>query len=179
MPLDVVAVEAFTRGRLDRDDDETERQLAAALAAARNYCGWHVTPVLVDQTVTLDGPGTQLLVLPTLKLTELSEVTESDVELDLDILVWSARGLIAKRDVSAYWTSVFGSITVMFSHGYDAAPDFESVVLSAIERGAFGSDISPRVIGPFQYTDPGNSDAVLFTDAERAVLDRYRLEKAT
>jgi hypothetical protein len=176
MPLDVVAVEAFTRGRLDRDDDETERQLAAALAAARSYCGWHVTPVLVDQTVTLDGPGTQLLVLPTLKLTELSEVTENDVELNLADLASSARGLIVKRELGAYWTSVFGAITVIFSHGYDDAPDFESVVLSAIERGAFSSDANPRVIGPFQYADTTPANA-LFTDAERAILDKYSLEK--
>jgi hypothetical protein len=46
MTLDVLAVEAFTEGRLNRDDAETQRQLDAALAAARGYCGWHVTPVV-------------------------------------------------------------------------------------------------------------------------------------
>jgi hypothetical protein len=175
--LDVVAVEGFTRGRLDRDDDETERQLAAALAAARGYCGWHVTPVLVDQTITLDGPGGELLVLPTLKLTELSEVDEDGTELLLADLNWSARGLIRKRN-GLYWTSLFGAITVIFSHGYASADDFESVVLSAIERGAFSSDKGPTTIGPFQYAG-SLEDRMLFTDAERAVLDRYRLEKTT
>ena len=175
MTLNAVAVESFTRGRLDRDDEETQRQLDAALAAAKRYCGWHVTPVLVDDEVTLDGPDSHLLVLPTLKLTELTEVAEDGEELVLADLNWSARGLIAKRS-GYWWTPMFGAITVIFSHGYSSAPDFESAVLSAIARGAFNNDLSPRVIGPFQYSDP--SAGVLFTDAERAVLDRYSLEKA-
>lgn len=175
MTLDVVAVESFTGGRLDRDDDETERQLDAALAAARSYCGWHVTPVAVDQTITIDGPGAHLLVLPTLKMTELSEVDEDGTELNLADLNWSARGLIQKRD-GHWWTPLLGAITVIFSHGYSSAPDFESAVLSAIARGAFNNDLSPRVIGPFQYSEPPTA-GVLFTDAERAVLDRYSLEK--
>ena len=53
MTLDVVTLEQFTRGRLDRDDDESQRQLNAALAAARRYCGWHVTPVLTSTAITI------------------------------------------------------------------------------------------------------------------------------
>ena len=176
MSLDVVAVENFTRGRLNRDDQETQRQLDAALAAARRYCGWHVTPV-IETEVTLDSTGARILVLPTLKLTELGSVFEDGEELNLSDLNWSARGLVQKRS-GMWWTQMFGAITVDFAHGYADAPDFESVILSAIERGAFSADTTPRVIGPFQYSDPGNSDSVLFTDAERAVLDRYALEKA-
>jgi len=174
--LDVVAVEGFTRGRLNRDDDETQRQLDAALAAARNYCGWHVSPVAVGEQITLDGTGTSVLVLPTLKVTDLIEVEEDGATLELTDLSWSERGLILKKS-GHWWSAMFRSITVTFSHGYSSAPDFDSVILSAIERGAFSSDSAPRVIGPFQYSDPGNADAVLFTDSERAVLDRYALEK--
>lgn len=177
MTLDVVAVEGFTRGRLNRDDDETQRQLDAALAAARNYCGWHVTPVANGEQITIDGTGTSVVVLPTLKVTDLTEVEEDGVILELTDLNWSERGLILKKS-GHWWSTMFRSITVTFSHGYASAADFESVILSAIERGAFSSDSAPRVIGPFQYSDPGNADAVLFTDSERAVLDRYALEKA-
>ena len=176
MTLDVVAVEAFTNGRLDRDDEETQRQLDAALAAARTYCGWHVSPSMADVELTLDGPGDRLLVLPTLKLTELSEVSEDGVELNLAELHWSARGLIAKRG-GTYWSALFGSITVIFSHGYSSAPDFESVVLSAIDRGGFISESSPRVIGRFRYTDALAPAGSAFTGMERMVLDRYSLER--
>ena len=178
MSLDVSTVQAFTQGRLDQDDAETDRQLDAAVAAARAYCGWHVTPVLVDQEVTLDGPGTHLLVLPTLKLTELSEVNEDEVEIELTDLNWSVRGLIQKKS-GHWWSQDFGSIVVIFSHGYTSANavDFESAIFSAIARGAFSTETSPRVIGPFQYSDTTAAGA-LFTDSERAILDRYSLEKS-
>ena len=179
MTLNVVAVETFTKGRLDHDDEETQRQLDAALAAARAYCGWHVSPVLVDQEITLDGPTTShLLVLPTLKMTELSEVTEDEVAIELTDLNWSVRGLIQKKS-GHWWSQMFGSIVVVFSHGYTSAnaQDFESAIFSAIARGAFSTETSPRVIGPFQYSDTGAAGA-LFTDSERAILDRYSLEKS-
>lgn len=177
MTLDVVAVEAFTRGRLDRDDDETQRQLDAALAAARRYCGWHVTPVATSATVTLDGPGQRVLILPTLALGAVSAVTENGVSIDTDTISWSARGMVVKLD-NTLWAEGFGNITATITHGYADAADFESVVLSAIDRGGFSVGDAPRVIGPFQYSDPAGGTGALFTDAEKAVLDLYRLEKA-
>ena len=175
MALTVLAVEAFTQGRLDRDDAETQRQLDAALAAARTYCGWHVTPVLTNSQITVDGPGGRVLALPTVKITALSAITEDGVTLDLADVQWSERGLIAKND-GAFWSRNYRSITVTFSHGYAEAADFESAVLSSIERGAFSAEHGPRVIGPFQYAEPTSAGAA-FSGLERATLDRYSLEK--
>ena len=47
---------------------------AATVAEVRAYCGWHIAPV-VTETLTLDGPGGHLLVLPTLRLVDLLSVT--------------------------------------------------------------------------------------------------------
>lgn len=178
MTLDVVAVESFTQGRLDRDDAETTRQLEAALAAARTYCGWHVTPVLANQSVTVDGPGGTLLMLPTLALTSLIAVTEDSVVLDMTGLEWSTRGIVRKLD-GRLWTGRLRGITATISHGIASAPDFEAVVLAAIDRGALasGSDTLARVIGPFQYDSTASEPGAIFTNAERAVLDRYALER--
>lgn len=175
MALTAAAVEDFSRGRLDRDDSETIRQLAAAVAAARRYCGWHVTPLLTAQTITLDGPGSPLLVLPTMNLTALTSVTEDGVAVTVADLMWSARGLIHKP-YGQIWTDKLGGVSVVISHGYSAAEDFESVIFSAIDRGAFSPDREPKMIGPFQYPDAGAASDAIFTGNERAVLDRYRLE---
>lgn len=160
-------VEAYTQGRLDRDDAETARCLAAALSAARRYCGWNVTEV-VDDEVTLDGPAGSLLVLPTLHLTQLVSVVEDGVTLNLDDLYTSSRGLVRKRS-GGTWSRHFGAITVVMTHGYADAPDFNAAILSAVDRISMGG--APRVIGPFQYETDGTAD-------ELTVLDRYRLEKA-
>jgi len=175
--LDPVAVEAFTRGRLNRDDPDTQRQLEVALAAARHWCGWHVTPVR-EMTLTIDGPGGKLLVLPTLFVKRIQGIAELGVPMDLGDITWSKNGRVAKRDATP-WTDEFQGIEVTFTHGYDSAIDFENVILAAVDRGhATASSGSIKAIGPFQYNSTFGAEAgPSFMEQEVSVLDRYRLEK--
>ena len=102
---------------------------AAALAAARRYCGWCVTPA-ETVTLTLDGPGGPVLSLPTLHLTSVASVTEDGVAWDVADLRVSGRGQIRKRS-GGWWTSAYASIAVTFTHGYASAPDFDAAVEQA------------------------------------------------
>ena len=148
---------------------------ARATAAARRYCGWHVTPVSADEEITLDGPGGRLLVLPTLQLTELSAVAENGVDLDLGDLSWSAGGLVAKRDGS-YWTDQLGAITVTFSHGYASAPDFDhavAVIADTIAAGRGDAGLIRKRIDDVEYQWAAAGDALAGTGA---LLDKFRLE---
>lgn len=169
--LSVAAVEQYTKGRLAQGDPETVRLLAEGLSAARRYCGWHVTPIVTDDEVTLDGPGGRLLRLPTLRLVELASVTENGVELDVvaDLYV-SPLGMVSKRS-GGCWSDKFGAIEVTMTHGFEDAPDFDGAVLSAIDRASLAPTGGRlRVIGPFQYETESTAD-------ERARLDLYRLER--
>lgn len=168
--LSAAAVEQYTKGRLAQGDPETVRLLAEGLSAARRYCGWHVTPIVTDDEVTLDGPGGRLLRLPTLRLGELTSVRENGVELGVDTLYVSALGMVSKRS-GGCWSDKFGAIEVTMTHGFDAAPDFDAAVLSAIDRASFASSGGrPRVVGPFQYETDGSHSECL-------ILDLYRLER--
>lgn len=108
--------------------DGVDQMLLAASALVRSACRWHVWPV-VTETLTLDGPGRDLLSLPTLKVTALTSVTEtlrgkgqSPATVDLDDVEWSASGLVWRHDRSC-WTSRARGITVSFSHGWSVPPD--------------------------------------------------------
>lgn len=103
---------------------------AAALAAARRYCGWIVTPP-VEEVITVDGPGGRVLSLPTMQLTEVTAVVEDGTALDVTTLRWSVtRGQIYKKS-GACWTSAAGAISVSMTHGYETAPDFDAAVAQA------------------------------------------------
>jgi hypothetical protein len=174
-PLDV---ENYTQGRLNRDDPETVRVLAAALGAARRYCGWHVTPVLSAVQMTVDGPGSPLLVLPTLRMVAMSSLTEDGVAVDLSTVRWSSRGLVRKKN-RCRWTCEYGGIVATITHGFDDAEAWQSAVLSLIDRWSQLSDGGEaRVIGPFQYDTTREAAGSAFTDVERFILDSYALEKA-
>ncbi|MEV5360582.1 hypothetical protein AB0K45_09585 [Micrococcus luteus] len=173
------AVAAYTSGRLAADDAETQRLLSAGLAAARRFCGWHVTGVREDDEVTLDGPGGELLVLPTLHLVELTGVVEHGVALDVDTDVHvSARGLVRKRS-GACWSRHYGAITVTMNHGFDDAADFNAAVLSFVDRSSYAAAGGRRkAVGPFQYETEAMAGASAFSTVERSLLEQYRLESA-
>lgn len=172
-------VELYTSGRLGRDDDETLRLLSSGLAAARRFCGWHVAAVRADDQVTIDGPGSPLLVLPTLRLIELVGVTECGAALDVanDLFV-SARGLVRKRS-GARWSGDYGAVVVTMTHGFDAADDFNAAVLSWVDRQSLApTGGRPRVVGPFQYEAETMAAGSAFSVVERSLLEQYRLESA-
>lgn len=102
---------------------------AAALAAARRYCGWVVTPP-ETVTITVDGPGGPMLSVPSLCIVEVTEVVEDGVTLDLaDLRISKTLGQIWKK--SGCWTSNVGGIEVTMAHGLDEAPDFDAAVEQA------------------------------------------------
>lgn len=193
MTLDAEALSDYTQGRLAADD-QTTTILNAAAAAARRWCGWHVTPVVSNQVVTLDGPGGPYLHLPTMNITAMGSVVEDGTTLDLTKLAISPRGVIAKKTYQQplaplsqsafssprpwnYWTDTLAGIVVTFSHGYASADDFETAVLSIADRmSQAGGSGMPTAVGPFRWageTRPGE----LFTNSEVAILEQYRLER--
>ena len=139
----------FTGGRL-ADDDETERMVRAALASARRYTGWHVSPVVEDAEIILDGPDSRILFLPTRKLVELTSINEDGDDLDLPTAVkWSAGGppgildrpVGVRKQGRGWWTAEYQGITVVMTHGYteDEAVDWRQAIMSMVDRMAMVS----------------------------------------
>lgn len=183
--LTTQAVEDYTNGRLAHDADETARLLSVGLNTARRYCGWHVTPVVADDVVTLDGPGSPLLVLPTMRLVSLTTVVEEGTTADLTYVEWSARGLLRKRagyaggeyGLGYCWTNRFAGLTVTMDHGFVDAPEWQSAVLSFIDRTSLAASVGGReTVGPFSFPVTTVIAGTAFTDTEKALLDLYRLE---
>lgn len=175
-------VEDATKGRLSATDPNTARLLASVLAAARRYCGWHVTPVRAAEAITVDGSASATLVLPTLRMTALTSVTEDGSAVDMSTLAWSARGLVRKKS-GARWSGKFRSIDVTMTHGFDDAPDWQAAVLAMVDRvseefSPSSSVASRLVVGPFEFPVPGVAQGSAFTQVERVIMDSYALEKS-
>jgi hypothetical protein len=180
--LDTTDVETFTGGRLSANDDNTEAVLAAALAAARRYCGWHVSPVREDDEFTLDGPGGILLSLPTRALIELSEVIEDGVTLTVANLDVSKTTGTVQKHPRARWTSRNGAIAVTMTHGYteDQAADWRRAVLQLADSMAAeaagqreSADLTSKKVDDVEYQWAGG---ILSTnDRLAAMFSAYRI----
>lgn len=167
-------VESFTDGLLKADNPETAQLLSRALAGARRYCGWAVTPPQVDAVIGLDGPGTRHLVLPTMNLTAVSACTELGVVVDPTTLAWSRQGLVAKPN-HGRWSCELGSIQMTVTHGYseDDAADWRGAVLAACDLAAqnVGSQLQKYRVDDIER-DWYKASSFQFN---RSLLDPYRL----
>lgn len=146
----------------------------AACRAVRDYCGWHVAPS-VSHTLTLDGPGGTLLVLPSLRVTDVAEVTNDGTALtDPE---WSEAGMVR----TGRWTQRFRGVTVTLTHGYDKCPEDILEVLRHMvgQRSALASfgPAQTQGAGPFSMQMPTATlaGAVGLSGQHRGVLDKYRL----
>lgn len=145
----------------------------AALASARALCGWHIAP-LVSHTVTLDGDGSRLLLLPTLRLVSVESVKNDGAI--VTGFEQSTSGML--RLSGGCWSRKLGGIEVTFMHGFDELPaDIAGVVLSAASRPA--ADIQPvqQGIGPFtvSYGSWQAGGPTVFSYDQQAVLARYKI----
>lgn len=160
--LTAADIEAYTRGRLKETDESTGLLLAAALAAARRFCGWHVNPVRTDEELVVDGPDARVLSLPTMNLLSVTEVDDDGQAYGADELRFSRSwGTVAKRN-RMLWSSGFGAVRAVVTHGFtnDQAADWRLGVMRLV-------DLMSR-----ELTDPGRESADLISkrvdDVERS-----------
>ncbi|AJA43309.1 head-tail adaptor [Mycobacterium phage Sbash] len=146
---------AKVRG-LFANDTEAQAAIDAVLAAARRWCGWHVSPVIVDDVMELDGPGGRVLSLPTLNLLSVKSVIELGVVLDVSTLDRSRRkGTLTKP--YGRWTARDGAIVVTATHGFTEAEaaDWRRAVVQLVGQRAQTSrpsaDLKRKKIDDVEY----------------------------
>lgn len=158
------------------DEDAIVRQ---AQRAVRNYCQWHVWPVITE-TLKLDGDGGKVLMLPTLKIVELISVTTGGATVDLANIDDSEAGFL-ELSVGC-WSPRAGKTRVELQHGYDDVP--EDVVAVIVQTAARAAD-SPAgrtreqaggVNVGFGLTGAGVSGGLALLAHEKELLDPYRVE---
>lgn len=133
--LTAADLSTFTGGRLPNNSATTDL-LNAALAAARRWCGWHVSPVLTGDVVDMDGPGGQVLSLPTLNLTAVTGLTENGVAVDVTKVDVSRRKGCVYKQSGRCWSNRFGAISATITHGFTEleAADWRRAVLELADR---------------------------------------------
>lgn len=155
---------------------QAERNLAAAEAAVRSYCGWHIAPSVIEDLV-LDGGGTRSLFLKTLKLRNVLAAEVSGVAVDVATLEWSEAGFLRAPGI---FPDRLRSVKLTVEHGFDTAPDVAQIVRDIAARadaapGGVVREQAGAVSITNSLTATGVSGGVVLMDHERRMLDKYRL----
>lgn len=159
------------------DNPRIESALYAASQAIRNYCGWHICP-LVDCTVHPDG-GSKVLRLPAGYVSEISSVKEDGEDLQEGQFEWRHDGLM-RRAQFRQWSPRWNGIEVKYKAGYEAyaVPDLTEAVC-AITAGVLS--VSAGVISEsadgvsVSYSQSASSIAAGLTVQQKYALEAYKV----
>lgn len=138
---------------------------ADTVAEVRAFCGWHIAPE-VTETVTLDGPNSSILVLPTLHLVDLVSITNDGTAVtDPE---WSRTGMVR----GYWWSWKFRSVVAEITHGYDEWPTDLLAVMTELASAGSGalSGVKAITSGAHQVTFETS-----MSRAQSDVLGRYQL----
>lgn len=139
---------------------------AQAVAKVRGYCRWHIAPS-VTETITVDGSGAPLIVLPTLRLTDLISITDDGATVTSP--EWSTSGMVY-RGTWANWSPKFRSVVAEMTHGFDTWPEDLEAVTVEIATSPTMSRVSSVTSGSHQV-----SFETSMSSSASETLDRYAL----
>lgn len=164
---------ADSGGMLKAGDPRLVAACASASAAVRGYCRWHVAPV-IEETITVDGSGGEVLQLPSMRVVDVIEVKVSGAPVPADQFSWSAAGLLelhGKRFPKRY-----RSVEVTFQHGFDAAPDLSGIA-SQVARFALASPMGRTREQAGQIAVSwGTAQGMAWSESMLEMMKPYRLQ---
>jgi hypothetical protein len=171
---------AWTGGKVSAEDPRVAPLLAGASAGIRRWARWHIAPVL-EETLTGDGPGGQLLLLPTGRLLEILTATDAGTDVDVSTLDFSRHGMVSRRDAYG-WTNRFGAVSVRVRHGFDLAdvPDVAQIV-KQVTANALASPMGATreqagtVSVAWATTAPGVSGGLSLLQRDLDVLAAFKI----
>jgi hypothetical protein len=172
---------AFSEGtgrKIPETDPRLKPLIDGATRGIRRYCGWHIAPK-IEEKFRLDGPGGRLLPLKTMRLANVTSVTERGQALADDVdFEWSENGEL--RRLRGCWTDRYRAIVVEAEHGFDDAPDvaqiIQQVVANAIASPLGATREQAGAISvQWATTAPGVAGGLSLLERDMAILNSYRL----
>ena len=167
----------MTGGAYSGNNDSVAAALAAASAAIRNYCGWHICPSL-ECTAHPVGGG-KILRLPAGYVSDIGSVTEDGTELTEGQYEWRSDGLL-RRTCFRNWSGRWDAIRVNYTAGYDiaAVPDLAEAVRAitasvlAVSAGVMSESADGVSIS---YSANASSIAAALTPQYKHALEIYKV----
>lgn len=155
--------------------DNTQAVLDSVVAAARRYCGWHVSPVRTE-TVLLNGDGKPRVFVATKKMVSLDSVSIDGEPVTDAVADPQTPGSVVRRN--GVWPVGIGNVEVTFTHGYTEAADWRLGLLRMtrirLQSGTRESaDLKRKKIDDVEYEW---FEAVVSVNAElAAAFSQFRL----
>lgn len=158
----------------------TAADLEAMSDSIRQYCGWHIAPV-VHETITLDSNGAATLVLPTLRLQDVLGVRFWNGTTMVPLTGWDARTGWSEQTSAIHYHGGFPEgrrrLEVDVVHGYTRTPPSLVAGLLRLLVGPGAADVASEALPGHSITYRGltNYTQTAGLLASSGALHHYRL----
>ena len=157
----------------------TDGQLAAVLdavgASIRNYCGWHVSPVL-ECTFVGEGEG-DLLFLPAMGVKDVKSLTIDGTS--RDVYEWKHTGIVR---VDNRFPDKFRSVECVYDAGFSSASIGQVVAQIASNAIVAAPGVANERVGDvsiaYNQTGTGITGGVSLLPRDYELLAPYKLARA-
>ena len=153
--------------------------MRAGEAAVRAFCRWHVAPV-VEETLTVDTQAGRRVILPTMRILDLSKVVYDGVDITGRV-AWSAAGILAfKKNDPGRFEETYRGLEVTLRHGYEPGevPEIVALVATVGRRAKDQKLVASQSVNgaSVSYLTAGGAPlSVPLLAIEKEMLAKYRL----
>lgn len=172
--MDARTIAALSGNRVKENNPLIDEAVEAAKNYVKFYTGWHIAPV-IEETLTLDGTGSRVLQLPSMRVENVTEVTLDGVAIPETAYSWSEDGLLMKK--RGVWTHDYRNVTVTLRHGYEHLEALDSVIAGmAIRALTVPTGVTSITVGDRSESYRGTGGAAIApVMADFAILDKFKL----
>jgi hypothetical protein len=148
----------------------------SAVAALRGDCGWHIAPEITE-TLTLNGSPDKTLILPTLRIVEITAIRDVSGDTPVVLTGWrqaSKAGLLWRDEG---WPEGLEVVEVDLTHGNtETPPDLLPAVAYYVQSQSSDSTVSTEsLLSWSKTTRPGYAPKSLGQGSPLSVLARYNV----
>lgn len=131
---------------------------------------------MIVQDLVVDGSGAHHVLLPSLRVVDITAAKNGTTVLDPLDLEWSETGIVRAPGL---WTKRLRGVRMTVQHGFESVPDVVEIIRAIASRGESPGGVVREQVGQtslaYSQVAPGVSGGVVLMDHERAMLDRYRI----
>lgn len=166
-------------GRISATDDRLPSVCSAVSSAIRDYCGWHVAPVL--QCILTTQVDTRVIMLPAKLVTSIESITVDDESLPAHDFEWKRSGAI-RLSLHPRKRGRWGAYEIEYHAGLDASASPLAQVAAQIALNNLVSTPGVRsesvgqVSMSYNLLSDGVSGGVQLLNRDRSLLRQYRLQ---
>lgn len=176
----IVSADEFSKitgGAYDGNQDDVRLILAAVSSAVRDYCGWHVSPVLKCEYRTEEAD--RLLWVPSMCIKSVDSVTYKGNALSLDDVEWKRCGVLRLSSIRG--DQKWNDYVIDYTAGLDSGAAALKQIVSQIAVNALAaapgirSESAGQVSITYNTTGDGITGGISLLDRDKILLQPYRI----